>query len=295
METLQNLGRQVDTTTSLQSVVRTMKALAAVSIRQYQRAAEALEDYHRAVELGLQAWLRQPAGRALSARPAAGENLGLVVFGSDQGMCGQLNEQITRHALAALDDHPSPPGQRRVLAVGLRAAARLEESGLSVERVFETPESAGGITDQARNLLVRLGGWQATDRVEEIRIAYCRHRSGAAYEPTSERLLPLDRRWLEELRRREWPTRQLPLVTMDGDRLFSDLVAEYLFVSLHRAFAESLASEHASRLASMQGAERNIEERLRELTLRFNQRRQIAITEELLDINSGFEALQKPD
>jgi F-type H+-transporting ATPase subunit gamma len=210
-------------------------------------------------------------------------------------MCGQLNEQITGHVLAALDDHPSPPDQRHALAVGLRAASRLEESGLAVEEVFEVPESAAEITDRADDLLVRLGDWQEARHVEEIHIFYCHHQSGASYEPTAHRLLPLDRRWLEELRHREWPTRRLPLITMDRDRLFSDLVAEYLFVSLHRAFAESLASEHASRLASMQGAERNIDERLHELTRRYNQRRQIAITEELLDINSGFEGLREPD
>jgi len=65
------------------------------------------------------------------------------------------------------------------------------------------------------------------------------------------------------------------------------------FISLFRAFAESLASENASRLASMQGAERNIQEQLSELTMQYHQQRQMSITEELLDIVSGFEALKK--
>jgi F0F1-type ATP synthase gamma subunit len=60
-----------------------------------------------------------------------------------------------------------------------------------------------------------------------------------------------------------------------------------------RASAESLTSENASRLASMQGAERNIEERLEQLTQRYHRGRQMAITEELLDIVTGFEALRK--
>jgi F-type H+-transporting ATPase subunit gamma len=78
---------------------------------------------------------------------------------------------------------------------------------------------------------------------------------------------------------------------MDREALFSSLVREYLFVSLYRAFAESLASENASRLASMQAAEKNIEERLRELSAQYHQQRQMSITSELLDIVSGFEAL----
>jgi F-type H+-transporting ATPase subunit gamma len=78
---------------------------------------------------------------------------------------------------------------------------------------------------------------------------------------------------------------------MDWNRLFSSLIRQFLFVSLYRAFAESLASENASRLASMQGAERNIEERLIELNTQFHQQRQMSITEELLDIVAGFETL----
>jgi F-type H+-transporting ATPase subunit gamma len=79
---------------------------------------------------------------------------------------------------------------------------------------------------------------------------------------------------------------------MDEAELFQGLIREYLFVSLFRAFAESLASENASRLASMQVAERNIEDRLHALTVESRQLRQSAITDELLDIIASFEALR---
>jgi len=78
---------------------------------------------------------------------------------------------------------------------------------------------------------------------------------------------------------------------MEWDGLFSSLIREYLFVSLYRAFAESLASENASRLASMQVAERNIEDRLVDLSAQFHQQRQSSIDEELFDLVAGFEAL----
>ena len=78
---------------------------------------------------------------------------------------------------------------------------------------------------------------------------------------------------------------------MNWDRLFSLLIREYLFVSLYRAFAESLASENASRLASMQVAERNIENRLDELNAQYHQQRQNGIDAELFDLVAGFEAL----
>ncbi|GAH48401.1 unnamed protein product, partial [marine sediment metagenome] len=65
------------------------------------------------------------------------------------------------------------------------------------------------------------------------------------------------------------------------------------YISLYRGFIESMASENASRLTAMQKAEENIEERLDNLNAQFNRQRQNAITEELLDIIAGFEALGK--
>ncbi len=79
---------------------------------------------------------------------------------------------------------------------------------------------------------------------------------------------------------------------MDRNRLFSALIRQYVFVSLYRACVESMASENASRLTSMQAAEKNIEDRLEELNAQYRHERQSSITSELLDIISGFEALQ---
>ena len=82
---------------------------------------------------------------------------------------------------------------------------------------------------------------------------------------------------------------------MDADRLMSWLVQQRLFVVIYRALAEALASEHASRLAAMQAAERNIEERREDLQQLYRQRRQETITRELLDVVSGFEAVSTAD
>jgi F-type H+-transporting ATPase subunit gamma len=69
------------------------------------------------------------------------------------------------------------------------------------------------------------------------------------------------------------------------------LIREYLFVSIFRACAESLASENASRLAAMQRADKNIDELLEDLNVKFHRLRQSGIDEELFDVISGFEAL----
>ncbi|HAJ27932.1 MAG TPA: F0F1 ATP synthase subunit gamma, partial [Syntrophus sp. (in: bacteria)] len=107
------------------------------------------------------------------------------------------------------------------------------------------------------------------------------------------KLLPVDRAWLMNLQRQKWESRTLPLFTMEWEDIFRSMIREYLFVSIYKAFANSLASENASRLAAMQNAEKNIEERLEELHVHFHRQRQMTITEELLDIVAGFEAMGK--
>jgi F-type H+-transporting ATPase subunit gamma len=273
-------------------VVKTMKALAAVNIRQYERAVESLSEYNRTVEMGLQVLLKQKPGGP-QIRQRAKERWGAVVFGSDQGMCGQLNDQIVTHALEDLDRRGGAKEDRIVLAVGLRAAGRLEDAGQPVEETFSVPGSTSGITPRVQDLLWVLETWPALG-IERVNLYFSEHLSAASYRPESFLLLPMDEEWLARVEARSRPGRCLPLFTMDWDRLFSRLIRQYLFVSLYRAFAESLASENASRLSSMQGAERNIEEMLSQLHARFQRQRQMSITEELLDIVAGYEALSSP-
>jgi len=103
--------------------------------------------------------------------------------------------------------------------------------------------------------------------------------------------LPLDDTWRRDLSELHWPTKSLSEVIGGGDTTLRALVREYLFVSLFRACAESLASENASRLAAMQRADKNIDELLDDLNGTFQRLRQSSIDEELFEVISGFEAL----
>ncbi len=291
MPTLEDIKSKIKTAEDLHSLVKTMKALAAVSIRQYEQAVKSLRDYFHTVELGFQVIIQnQPQNMPLVVKPRPSPYLGAVVFGSDQGMCGQLNEQIFTHTIETVDGLGYDRQNRRLLAVGLRIADRLSSAGELVDRYLPVPASAEGIGVQVRKILGELETWN-TQKINRVVLIYSRHLGGASYLPHTQHLLPVEEWWLETFQEKKWPTRVLPTFTMAWERLFPALIHQHLFVSLYRAFAESLASEHASRLASMQGAERNIEERLAELTALFHRQRQMSITEELLDIVSGFTAL----
>src|SRR5579864_3855357 len=100
-DTMESLRRKISSAGDLQSVVRTMKALAASNIGQYERSLRALSDYYRTVELGLSACFREsgPVG-SMDERSGRKEAkvIGAVVFGSDQGLVGRFNEMVADEA-----------------------------------------------------------------------------------------------------------------------------------------------------------------------------------------------------
>jgi F-type H+-transporting ATPase subunit gamma len=287
-ESSASLRRKISSAEDLQSVVRTMKALAASSIGQYEQSVTALRDYYRTVELGLGAWFRDNRENPVASRQRVRVDAGAIVFGSDQGLVGQFNDVVSEHAIRALT---ALSDRIQIWAVGERVYARLEDAGFQPNGLFAVPNSVQGITSLVDRILVESESRYSQIEGSELYLFYNRPAAGAVYEPVKRRLLPLDATWRGNLVGIPWPTQNLPEVMGDRDATLGFLISEYLFVSLFTACAESLASENASRLAAMQRAEKNIDELLEDLGGAFHRLRQSGIDEELFDVISGFEAL----
>ncbi|HNR22316.1 MAG TPA: F0F1 ATP synthase subunit gamma [Steroidobacteraceae bacterium] len=289
-QSLESMRRRIVAAEDLYAVVRVMKALAAANVRQNEAAVESLAEYKRTVEEGLQIVLRnRPEG--LAVEPSTGQRVALIVFGSDQGMCGAFNEQVADFALKQADALAEAPADRTVLAVGARVVGRLEDAGQAVGGRFPMPSTVSGVTQAVHGVLLEIEALRFRDGIDRFVLVHHRPVAPAGSRPRALQILPLDGAWLGRLAARPWDSRTLPAFTMDWHQLFSSLVRQHLFVALYRAFAESLASENASRLASMQAAEKNIQDHLGRLALDYHQNRQQSITEELLDIVAGFETL----
>jgi F-type H+-transporting ATPase subunit gamma len=287
-ETTSSLRHKISSAQDLKSVVRTMKALAASSISQYEKAVSSLEDYYRTVRLGLVACLRQTALNSGNVRENPG--IGVVVFGSDQGLVGQFNDLICNYALQSLT---AIEGKKTLWVVGERVQSRLADNQLIADKTFILPNAMSAITPLVGQVLTEIENHRAKGDISQVYLFYNRPKAGAMYEPVSQRLLPLDKTWQHELSELHWATNNLPQVLDNPEQTLKALIREYLFVSLFKACTESLASENASRLAAMQRAEKNIDELQDELNRSFHQLRQTAIDEELFDVISGFEALTK--
>ncbi len=293
--TLEALQKQIGSGEDLASIVRTMKALAATNVRQYEKAVESLDDYYRTVEMGLAVVLSSQEALPEEPQPDSRKPTLLLLFGSDHGLAGRFNEQIVSFALDEYwSNKPGAalPENRIIACIGEQAYTRADAARYRPEERFGIPVSLAGINTAVRRLLERIEGWRNTEAVQRVHLFYNRPLSNSAFGSHAEILLPVD---LASLRKQKltWPSRSLPTFTMPAPRLLSSLLRQYFFVSLYRAYALSLAAENAARLAAMQAAEKNIEERLDQLKTVYQQQRQAAITEELLDIVSGFKALRR--
>jgi F-type H+-transporting ATPase subunit gamma len=266
-----------------------MKAVAASNIGQYEKSVFALADYYHTLELGLGACFRENGSVPLieeRKRESTADSIGAVVFGSDQGLVGQFNDIVADLAvktLSALSDKPV------VWAVGERVHSRLSDAGLPMSGLFTVPNAVNSIAPLVGQIL--LEHEKHLGKNEVLYLFYNSLTSGSVYIPVSQRLLPLDEEWRRKLAELPWPTKSLPEVMGSGNVTMRALISGYLFVSLFRACAESLASENTSRLAAMQRADKNIDELLVDLNSKFHRLRQSGIDEELFDVISGFEAL----
>ena len=298
MKTLESLQRKINTADDLQSIVKTMKSLAAVNIHQYENAVISLADHSQVLAMALQVLMINLPDALSTQKPRTPRRLGIVIFGSDQGMCGRFNPQLVEFVGRRLERlHRFQASFKEAiqlptfLAVGARVADSLMAAGYDVNQCLSVPCSLGGITPLVQQIVLQLESWRQKSQVDHIWVFHHRPKGGMTSSPMLLQLFPLSYLYLKRLDQQPWPSRCRPQVTMDYERLFTAIFQQHFFIGLYRACAESLASENASRLAAMQVAEKNIDERLQALRVAYQQQRQDTITDELLDIVAGFEAI----
>lgn len=292
MQNVELYRRKIKNADDLKSIVRTMKIMSSVSIQQFEQAAESLGEYFNTVEMGLHIVLNRTFQEEFPyLNLKENGKTGIIIFGSSQGLCGSFDEQIIEFTHQEIQDLNVMNSDIRLFALGERVAGHFRRN-FRVDKVFSLPGSVAGINDMVTRLLLALDEWIIREDTGRILICHNKPILHGRYLPRVQHLLPLDQHWLKKLADKEWPTNNIPQYTMNSAKLFSRLVRQYLLVSFYRATAESMAAEHISRLNAMSVAEQKIKERLRMLKNRYAEERQNTITEELLDILSGYEAVK---
>ncbi|MDO9494020.1 FoF1 ATP synthase subunit gamma [Acetobacterium sp.] len=286
MEDLQALKRQINSAENLRSIVSTMKAYAAANITQFQNAASASMTYRQVLDLGLYVVL---AGDEEPVRPQLQQQGRTIhiVFGSDYGLAGRFNERIAEFSLKKI----TPGKEDIIIAIGQQILPRLADQ-FTVSHTLHVPQTEEGITAMVQKLLFEIDEIRDEKAIDKIMLYYNKPVQLTLFEEESERLFPIDFKKLKK-NKVEWQSNSLPTYLIAKETLFSDLIQQYFFITLYRSFCYSLASENASRLASMEAAGKNIDERLEMLNASYRRQRQDQITEEISDVISGFKAIKK--
>ncbi len=287
MQSLKHIQQSIHSATSLESIVSTMKAYASSNILHFQNASDASNAYGEVLRDSLYMLLYQE-----SPFPFLAEQEGQtihVVFGSDFGLSGRFNERIVDFSLPQI-----PAGEDdKLIVIGYQILTRIQHKR-KVGTFFNVPQTEEGITPIVQRVLLSIDDFRKQRPIGRIILYYNKPVGKISMKEVKEILFPLD---LAKMTRKpaDWNSKSLPDVFMDKEEMLSDLIQQIFFISLYRTFCYSLVTENASRLASMQSAEKNIQERLEELEFHYRRERQSQITEDISDIISGYMAIKKQE
>lgn len=287
----EKIQRKIKQADDLGSVVKMMKAIASSKISEYQRAARALDEYYRALLLGMHAYLRHhPAAGSTQNLPGqqAGTSAVFLVFGSDQGLVGPFNNTIAEFFKKS---RPAETEHYRIWAIGERVGFILKDQDIPVDTIFPVPYSVENITTFVGNILSAFDAAKEEEDIARIYAFFNRPGKFEGYTPVRRQILPIGSEWRTRAVQLQWPSNHFPQIIGDHTEVFSTLFREYLFTSFYRACAFSLSSENTSRLNAMIRAESNIEEINENLQSDYHQLRQDAIDTELFDVVAGFKFL----
>jgi len=283
MADLRELQKRLESIRALREIVNAMRNLAAVYVRRAEAAVQAVRPCNDIVETALGAVLAnaRAAGTADEALSAM-----VLVFGSDQGLCGTYNGRAVDAAMELRGDTGDPT---HFVAIGSRAGELLRQRGIAPLLVLRAPTSIEGIRAQVNSLVTEAFEAYRETGVEQVHLVYNTYESMGRSRATVGRLLPPDFDALAEKARNAFTYE--PILTAPSEELLPSFIGEFFFARFHRALLEGHASENGARLLAMTAAATNIDKRLAETTEAFQEARQEAVTAELLEIVGGAEAL----
>lgn len=302
MSTQRDVKNRIDSVKNIQKITRAMEMVAAARLRRAEQRIEELRPYADAIRR----MTREAAEAAgdLPSVPILEEHdelrtVGLLLVAGDRGLAAGFNSNIVRAGTAAGRRHESEGRSTVYFASGQRPASSLTFRGI------EPAEAFTGFTDRpayadARRIAERLMAAYVDEELDQVEVFYNRYVSTMTQEVTRETLLPLQRATIleeesdeeesEDKREREGPG---PLVEYEPDpeEILKRLVPDYVEVSIYRALLESTASEHAARMTAMRSASDNASSMIDDLTMEMNRARQAEITQEIMEVVGGAEAL----
>ena len=287
MASLKDLRDRIGSVKATQKITSAMKMVAAAKLRRAQEQAEAARPYAERMERMLAS-----LGASVRGTPGTGgDQRHLVVLATaDRGLCGGFNTNLARRARLVIRDLQADGKDVQVLCVGRkgRDSIRRDYGPLIIDTIEGIGRKAV-VFDEADGIADRLRQMFAAGEFDVCTLIYAKFKSAISNEVQAQQLIPAP----------------IPEASEDDDDLggavyeyepseeeiLADLLPRNVSIQIYRALLENAASEHGARMAAMDNATRNAGDRIKGLTLTYNRTRQAMITNELIEIISGAEAL----
>jgi F-type H+-transporting ATPase subunit gamma len=295
MASVQDIKRRIRSVRNTSKITRAMELVAAAKLRRAQARIEAMRPYaDRMLELmaGTARASESIQGIPLLERRDIGKVAVLPLTG-DRGLAGPFNGQILRRAFALERELTADGYDLRWLIAGKKG-----RSTLSFRR-YELTATWTGFSDQpaysdAQAMAHRLTELYTEGEVDRVVIVYNHFESALVQRVVQQEVLPIAEDIFErgEEERRETALRGDFFYEPGPEQILARLVPVYLETEIFRALLESAASEQGARMTAMRNASKNAGELIDRLTLEMNRARQAEITQEILEVVAGADALQ---
>ncbi|MBQ8481925.1 MAG: F0F1 ATP synthase subunit gamma [Alphaproteobacteria bacterium] len=286
------LRRRIKTTQDLRDIVSNMKMLSSVSILQYEQADKALDKYMRNLRDAFHILALHRALPHLITAKVKNPRYLFLLIGSDNGMVGRFNREIVGNAKDYLRQKHISLNDVIFVTVGKRVSALAESSRLKVYKSYAISNSIKAVAMLAENVILNIDEVIRKERISNVFVVSHHRGEHNLISVEIKQIIPFDIKRLQKLQNKKWETNNIPQLGVPAEKMFTELVNESLMITVGKEINASLASEHYTRMTNMQNAEKNIDENLEELNLVYQQQRQEDITDELIDVISGAEAMK---
>jgi F-type H+-transporting ATPase subunit gamma len=289
--TIEALKKRIKTTEDLREIVSTMKSLSSVSILQYEQANNALEKYRQNLHDAFHAYVKKEGIPSMPNSEGLNKYL-IILIGSDSGMVGKFNKEIILSVKAELKKQNIHWKDVLFMTIGKRITMLAEQAKFKIYAKYPIANSAKMVNSIAETVIMRLDEATQKEGINRVAVWYHKKMKSTSVSLHKEELIPFDTSSLIELKNKPWETNNVPLLPLDKSQMFSALLSEHLSIAVASQLNYSLAAEHYTRMTNMQNAEKNIDESLEAMNLEYQQKRQENITDELIDVISGAEAMK---
>ena len=275
MKTTKDIELKIKKFEDIGKIVLSMKSIASLNVQKSEHIINGLRDYENEIINSLQKVLSFFPEVSLAFKEG---KKAVVVYGSDQGLCGLFNEKIAKKMEEIFLKDRDFEG---FIVVGKKLDESITDKKI---KTFKAPVDYESIYSYASELIEYLSEIYISGKVNEVYVAYNQFMGIGRYRPVYKRVIPF------EVKRKKlfsFP----PVVDMDPSQILSHLIIEYLFAGIYRAYIESFLSENGVRLMNMNNASKSIERNIKKLDVEKNYYRQEEITDEIQEIISAYKVI----